>query len=189
MNNLFDNLKELEELYLNYNNLSDFNVSNKTLFYKLRKLDLNHNNLSKFNFENLETLTDFCEIDLSHNQFTEFKFLYFRNSQMPNILRRKENRLKFILNDNPIICDCNVLELVQYIKKKTESYINDVWSGIYLRHFKCKNPDNLYDRLLSTLNTTELICNIEKDCPEGCKLSGFLHLKCLESIVDQPLFM
>ena len=158
MDNLFDNLKVLMELYLDNNILSDFDISNKTLFYNLMILDLSHNNISTFSFKNVYTLPN-CEIDLSHNQFMEFKFL----------LRGNEKRLKFILNDNPIICDCNALELFQFIKKEIESQLKTDFSGIDSRHFKCKKPDNLYDRFLSTLNTTEMICNIEKDCPKGCK--------------------
>ena len=100
MDKLFDNLSKLTELYLNDNNLSEFNFSNKRLFYKLRKLNLSHNNISKFSFNNWYSLPN-CEIDLSHNQFTEFKFLLFLNSQMPKILRRNYKRLKFNLNENP----------------------------------------------------------------------------------------
>ncbi|CAO1397580.1 unnamed protein product, partial [Diamesa tonsa] len=172
MYNLFDNLTELRFIDLSYNNLNQFNISKIILFQKLIKLDLSHNNFSNSIFTNwtiFSTIQRF-EIDFSHNKLTKFNVEdFYLQLKLPYIRRRSSPKIKFNVDENPIICDCNALELVQFIKKERRDFEIYSYFEIDSTHLKCKTPNNLHDRYLRSLSITELFCDIKKDCPKECK--------------------
>ena len=179
MNNLFNDLTQLKIIDLKYNNLTDFYLCNQTLFYKLEKIDLSHNNISTINYNNWNTtrLSSNCRIDFSHNKITEFNvedFFQYHSSRFSG------PRMKLNLNENPIICDCNALKLVQYIKKEIGSHHIYRYLELDSIPIRCSTPNNLYNRHLRNLSTTELFCDIQKDCSKQCD--------CKQSTVNTIIF-
>ena len=184
LNECFEKLKNLKKLYLSYNNLSYFIISNQTYFRNIEILDLSHNNISKLNLDNFSITFSpvYCFIDLSFNNFTEFDVQTLQTfSIRANVLITNGPIILLKLNENPIICDCNALELIDFVNKKTKPNIIYNFFTLNANELKCHKPNHLSGRLLRKTSITELICNIEHDCPEKCK--------CKQRSVDDTLII
>ncbi|CAO1400754.1 unnamed protein product [Diamesa hyperborea] len=165
-NNLFDGLEKMEKLYLNNNQLEDFLISNYTEFEDLQIIDLSHNNISKFMFSDWITNQFDFKLYLNHNRIKHF--------QLDDLLLLETNieydiNILLFVDNNPVNCDCNAIDLVRFVKKQIEPRRIYGVIDFIANNFTCQEPKQLYNRFVSSLNTSELLCNIETDCPEGCR--------------------
>ena len=180
----FKNLKFLQNINLKYNQLSN-NMKNEWIGSpnSLKIINLSHNNLSRlstsFNFfytvSNLklndETIDYNFKFDLSYNRFTHFNIIELLNLVFVTEKLQSGPRLLININHNPVICDCNAIELIQFLNQRLEP--NHTYKAVdfNVNNLRCNEPKHLYYRLVSSLSTSELVCNITKDCPKGCLCS------------------
>ena len=75
LNNLFEKIhfKELKELMLSENNISDINFLEKVKFEKLEKLDLSNNKISNIDILEKVNFKELKELDLYSNKISEIK--------------------------------------------------------------------------------------------------------------------
>ncbi|XP_063443436.1 uncharacterized protein LOC134723818 [Mytilus trossulus] len=62
--------------------------------------------------------------------------------------------VKVDISENPFICDCGIIEVMEYFSSKTMPKAYD-----YLESLECANPSNVRGRKLKSLSLTELNCN------------------------------
>ncbi|CAG2184655.1 unnamed protein product [Mytilus edulis] len=62
--------------------------------------------------------------------------------------------VKVDISENPFLCDCGIIEVMEYLSTKTMPTAYD-----YLRTLKCENPSKVRGRQMITLSSTELNCN------------------------------
>ena len=67
------NFKELNELDLSDNNISDINVLKKVKFEKLKKLDLSRNDISDITVFKVASFKKLKKLNLSYNEIDENK--------------------------------------------------------------------------------------------------------------------
>ena len=181
--NSFDNLKYLKVINLQYNQLLNITNDKEISWPKsLKTIDLSHNNLSDFHISiqfisliRFQMLLKYyllnyidVEIDLSSNKFTEFNINDTKYDEFVTFDFQSPPQLLMIINDNPIICDCNAIDLVQFLNKQTKPKTIYDHLNFKVNNLSCNEPKHFQDRLVSSLRTSDLVCNITKDCPEGC---------------------
>ena len=98
--------KELKELYLNYNRISDINILEKVNFKELNKLVLSDNIISDINILEKVDFKELKKLDLSFNEISDIRI-----SEKVNFKELKELYLSF--NE---ISDINILEKVNFKK-------------------------------------------------------------------------
>ncbi|CAG2240822.1 unnamed protein product [Mytilus edulis] len=64
--------------------------------------------------------------------------------------------LKVDISENPFLCDCGIIEVMEYLYSKTMPKAYD-----YLGSIECANPSNVCGRKLKSLSLTDLNCNNE----------------------------
>ncbi|CAC5400561.1 unnamed protein product [Mytilus coruscus] len=64
--------------------------------------------------------------------------------------------VKVDISENPFLCDCGIIEVMEYLSSKTMPKAYD-----YLGSLECVNPSNVRGRHLLSLSPTELNCNKE----------------------------
>ncbi|XP_063442772.1 toll-like receptor 10 [Mytilus trossulus] len=62
--------------------------------------------------------------------------------------------VKVDISENPFLCDCGIIEVIEYLSSKTMLKAYD-----YLDSLGCANPSNVRGRKLISLTPTELNCN------------------------------
>ncbi|CAO1409799.1 unnamed protein product [Diamesa tonsa] len=170
--NVFDGLTKMEKLYLSNNQLEDFLISKNNEFGNLKIVDLSYNNISTFKYSDwmVQQRNTNLKINLNHNRIKHFKIDdILQHAMFQEEYSEYEENLLLIVDNNPVNCDCNAIDLVMFVKKQIEPrYVYGVIDFI-ANEFRCQEPKQLYNRFVSSLNTSELLCNIETDCPEGCR--------------------
>ncbi|KAL7023404.1 hypothetical protein ACKWTF_012594 [Chironomus riparius] len=161
----FQRLENLENLNLRNNSIrtifEDFTLTN------LKKLDLSYNNISILSKDNLQfTSRQELEIDLRHNNIETVNFNNFISEDSPS-------NMVVYLENNPIICNCQILDFVKYIKKP--ELIKKTGITMELGDLNCTKPEKLRGRSVTDVKPLELTCpfddpssNLEKRCPESC---------------------
>ena len=149
---------QLQELYLNNNQISDIKLLEKVKFENLEELDLNNNKISdieileKVKFYNLKTL------NLSNNQISDieiFDKVKFKNLEQLGLENNKISKIEVLekvnfenlqglyLNNNQI-SDINVLEKVKFENLEELGLRNNQISDInVLENVKFKNLQGL----------------------------------------------
>ncbi|CAG2240825.1 unnamed protein product [Mytilus edulis] len=62
--------------------------------------------------------------------------------------------VKVDIRENPFLCDCGIIEVMEYLSLKTMPKAYD-----YLGSLECANPSNVRGRKLISLSPSELNCN------------------------------
>lgn len=157
----FAHLIELRSLNVRNNSLDAFLTVWNTNCLHLERLDLSHNAIGVLN---LGIVFDYWKrpvvIDLSHNQLSTIITAYDIASQ-PNST--------WILNDNPLRCDCLVQPLVESIRRPNEKI------GLVVDDLRCAAPERLAGQSPITVDLAQLTCPLDspggaaKLCPAGCQ--------------------
>lgn len=166
----FEFLNSLRELGLSNNSIERvFNASN---LRSLELLDMSHNQIKTLSSDDLQYLSKGdLSVDFSYNKIDNV------------ILDNTEEHMKFnvILNNNPMICDCFILNFVRYLRK--EKHRNDSYN-FKVENLVCSKPKNMENRFVSQVDPVELVCLInKKPCPKNCQCivrpeNGQLEIEC-----------
>ncbi|XP_070492281.1 protein toll-like [Chironomus tepperi] len=161
----FQKLQNLEDLNLKNNSIKtifeDFTLTN------LKRLDLSYNNITILSKTDLQfTSKRELTIDLRHNNIETVYFNHYINDENPT-------QMVVYLEHNPIICNCQILDFVKYIKNP--ELIKKTGIEIELGDLNCTKPEKMRGRSIVDVKPLELTCpfddpssNMEKRCPETC---------------------
>ena len=178
-------LERLQTLKLNGNNQRVENLNVNTLkldnlkaksqkqpqLPNLTSLELQNNNLKQLpTFVcQLNALND---LDLSSNQLTELNLNCFKSATSPKLRLKKLN-----LNNNPLNCDCDLLELKNWLM---QTYDKDLLDLIM---WQCARPFQLAGRYLVNVQQEELTCPNRGTFTETLKTTRTLpYIQILSSV-------
>lgn len=164
----FQNLNRLEILNMRNNSmrsfLNDWNIEN----YALQVLDLSYNHIEMIDFGNIFNIwIEAITIDVSNNNITTV-------SAAKNFAAvDTESQVKWILNDNPLKCDCLVIHFANYLQHQTHRLANSPLKFITDR-LECVSPQRFVKKRLENVPLADLVCPLDKEnandkkCPDGC---------------------
>ncbi|XP_046673233.1 LOW QUALITY PROTEIN: protein toll-like [Homalodisca vitripennis] len=174
---VLQNCKNLEDLQLANNSLTEVYADWKMLLNRLHILNLAFNNIQIVEIADLDFFSD-VTMDLSNNKIKLVNFwdaplvarahLDVFNSTYERDLQIRQKRIK--LDNNPFVCDCQLLPFVQFVRNGLTpevQYLFDIPSA----NLKCKEPMALEKQPLIHVPLTSLTCrfvNPEYKCPEHC---------------------
>lgn len=163
----FQALNKLEKLNLRNNLiksfLNDWNVMNTALI----ELDLSYNRIELFNFASILNIwSDKITVDLSHNEITTI-------SAIKDFSNFNDSQSTWILNDNPLNCDCVIVHLASYLQNNTKQKNSNL--KLITDHLKCAMPMQFMGKSPANVPLDGLICPLDKNdsksqknCPQGC---------------------
>lgn len=204
---MFKNQNELLELHLDGNKLNCIHANALKNALKLRKLNLKNNELESIEFlrpldavRSLEPFDgSFLDLSLNHFQNFEWKlmtglFLRFASMDLSNNhlqrihfgteeIESLQNQWKYklILNNNPMICDCQLA----YTIKKLSSFIT-----FDIDDLECKNRHEIHVHYAFQMRIDDMFCPIDHEAK--CrffvrKRDGFLKIDCSDIGLKEPL--
>lgn len=175
----FEHTKYLIRLNLRNNSIKHFldewNLHNAAL----EVLDLSYNQISSLHIMQITAIWNQpITVNVSHNHITtilsdELDYAIIQNSKTHLIVDTQPNILwRWILNYNPIECDCQILYFVKLLRENPtiEKYLK-----LQTDDLKCDGPTNLMNHSIDTVNLDELLCPLDsagtstKYCPWDCK--------------------
>lgn len=193
---LLNGLHALEELYLDNNMLKTINyeVSSSLKIVKLSNnlltriwhppnKELNTLDLSGNQIEHLD-LGDFISIrngsftvDLSKNSIrsiynndTAYEFIQIELKKYANAMKRSDIQWNWVLNDNPLNCDCKILHFSNILNERADirKYLNLITNKL-----ECNATGKLNGRLISQVQSSDLLCRYNcstiADKPAACE--------------------
>ena len=162
---LFLNNKKLNILILSNNSISTFNINGDYPFDNLTQLDLSHNKLSSFDFVQwLINCSTELKIYLRFNEIVKFDINWIKTNLNMDV---QMGKIVVDLNYNPIICDCNVVPLLKYMDRKLEHF-DELYDVLEFDIQELKCDGNQEDRFVKGLYIYDLLCDLEQGCPEQC---------------------
>lgn len=177
----FEHTNKLTHLYLRNNSIKQFLDGFRLHNLDLQELDLSHNQISSIELKQIATIwKQPVTVNLSHNHIksiTSDRVDYFitvnetlQNAQPifdshPNIL------WKWILNGNPINCDCSIFFFVKFLRENSalERYLK-----LMVDDLRCSTPAKLQNQLVKNVALDDLLCPLDdpetktKYCPSKC---------------------
>ncbi|XP_037081661.1 LOW QUALITY PROTEIN: protein toll-like [Pollicipes pollicipes] len=108
----FQELAELRDLTLAHNRIDHITQDLLVNLVHLRRLDLRRNLLHRLTFDDLNFLCNEAEIDLRSNNISTISFP-LATMKVDGNDHRKPNAIN--VNDNPLLCDCQLLSLRAYL--------------------------------------------------------------------------
>lgn len=173
----FQMLLQLKELNLANNSftapIEDYTLERLTL------LNMSYNLLTDLSTDKLDYLTrSKLTLDFSNNRITEFEYKQEGDQDLPETT--------LILNNNPINCDCKIIDFVQHLKNRGSMEKKPAYN-ILIGDLKCVNPENLKNRAILDLKLKELVCPLDMPgttkpkCPNECQ--------CMLRSIDRHLLL
>ncbi|KAL4239476.1 hypothetical protein ACF0H5_000291 [Mactra antiquata] len=106
--------------------------------------------------------------DLRNNSISKWNDSYVMQykpaNSSTNALEPAVIELMIDIRDNPLMCDCNIYNLVWKVKK---SFIR--WSGREFLDIICQSPPQLFGKkVMYEIKMSEFICDVTDSCPVGC---------------------
>lgn len=180
--------------------LQDLNLSNnkvtciyddwRHIYTNLVNLDLSHNSISYLKeiqfLSNTETVR---KVNLSNNKIYEINFKFIEAT-----LNTSTFKVDIDLNNNPLDCNCFLLEFNHFIRNKL-SYKNHNFLKLRIDNLSCSKPHSLEGRLVKDVEEKKLLCDLDakdgsnKKCPENCNcfvrpFDKFLVVNCSDSGIN-----
>uniref|UniRef100_T1IHT5 TIR domain-containing protein n=1 Tax=Strigamia maritima TaxID=126957 RepID=T1IHT5_STRMM len=126
-------------------------------------LDVSSNEIRNITAQTLEAVKRFENVDFGYNEITSVNMSDF-HSVFP--FEQDGYGRKFILTGNPIICDCNAVGLVKFIKynnnREKFQFVFEIGTT------KCSAPSTMKNQLVNQLAEENLLCVYLEECPSGC---------------------
>lgn len=165
----FQNLIKLQVLNMRNNSIKTFLHDWHTVNVALTELDLSHNQIEMINFGSIFNIwIDNIRINVSHNQITKMftsKHIAF-NPNQSNVI--------WILNHNPLRCDCVVIHFAMQLRKQINGLQNA--TTIFITdELKCLEPERFVNQQLQNVPLAQLTCPLDKKnvsakkCPTKCE--------------------
>lgn len=164
----FHSLHKLEILNMQNNSmksfLNDWNMENVAL----KQLDLSYNQIEMINFGNIFNIwMNAITVNLTNNRITRVSI----SKQLP----ANDNQLPvtWILNRNPLKCDCLIINFARHLKRQLENAQN-FSTTFRTNELECSSPEPFKRHRLENVPLAELTCALDKDgardkrCPEPC---------------------
>lgn len=174
----FQHLHKLRKLNMRNNSLTQFLRDWSLINNELEELDVSFNNISLLQLGQLSYIwNQEITIDLSNNNIVTilsdsmtYNKSHFRPSSSND---RSTGQSKFILNNNPLKCDCLILSFVQFLHGSLTP-IRESHLHLVTDQLKCSSPMRLVDRVIDQIHPSELLCPLDdpkttkKYCPPKC---------------------
>ncbi|XP_076766748.1 toll like receptor [Xylocopa sonorina] len=160
----FHKCKDLEELHLRNNNISqifkDWVLTNSNL----RKLDLSFNQIKYIETPDLQFFSNTIEVDLRHNQI---EFIDLQLAEGIAISRHEGRNVIILIDNNPIVCDCNLYNFLRYLDGDMNSNVRGYFN-IIPGNMTCQSPEWIQGIKVTNLTFRSLKCEVLDGCPEKC---------------------
>ncbi|XP_055588252.1 protein toll-like [Uranotaenia lowii] len=168
----FQTLNNLRILNLRNNSITTIFRDWAVNAIKLEELDLSYNNISMLSYSSLPFISSRIRVNLTHNKISQIEL-----RDMEQIIMGQPDsyvsHVDLYLNDNPLNCDCVLLQFIQYLRQmmgkrvyKTITFNAD--------NLRCAEPKQFEGRLVSSLELEDLFCDLDqpgtevKLCPAKC---------------------
>ncbi|XP_061389274.1 protein toll-like [Musca vetustissima] len=174
-------------------NLKRLNLKNNSLMYicqdwrmtlpELQELDLSYNNITVIDDDDVRFLNKHeLHVNLTHNQLRMVNFFAINIYEEPIAMTRID------VNDNPMECDCSLVQFVQYLRGENGPRLQQLLK-INADNLRCTSPEKLSGQLLRDVHPRDLLCPYDhknsnpKRCPQGCdcwirKYDNMLMVNC-----------
>lgn len=108
-------------------------------------------------------------VDLTHNKI---QHIFLNNIEEFASAQRTARDVIILVERNPLICDCNIYDLLRYIEGRMHPYVRNYFR-IILRNSTCWSPEELKNMIVTDLKSKSLTCvakdtNLNVTCPEKC---------------------
>lgn len=165
----FQNLYKLKVLNMRNNSmklfLTDWHTSNSAL----SELDLSNNHIEMIDFRIISNnWNDAIQINLSNNQI---KMISADKHVIP--IETNQSDIVWILNHNPLHCDCMVVHFANALRNQTHS-LNESRMKFVTDKLECSLPVQFAKKRLENVPLSELTCPLDRDdsndklCPDRC---------------------
>ncbi|XP_077289677.1 leucine-rich tendon-specific protein [Arctopsyche grandis] len=144
----FRQLSNLTELDLAHNGIVAVSGNSLAHLVKLQKLDLSHNFLRALTADLVKPLQALTDLRLDDNDIS----IVAGDALSADVILDR-----FTLSENPLNCDCSLLEFTQWLQYSTHLSTADRSTSI------CTTPPNLEGALLLDLPPKRLICSAIDD--------------------------
>ncbi|XP_063985813.1 protein toll-like [Diachasmimorpha longicaudata] len=162
-------IDKIEELHLSHNNISD--IFGDWIFSRtLRILDLSHNNFRFLQEPDFKFVSENIDVNLSSNKIER---LMLHTVELVFQVAEHKSNLAISIEDNPIICDCNVYDLLRYGEGRMDQSVRDQFT-LRMDNLRCHGPSRLKDTPLKDLDSTSFKCLVDRPviydalCPNDC---------------------
>ncbi|KAJ9599461.1 hypothetical protein L9F63_010076, partial [Diploptera punctata] len=160
----------IEEMNLAHNNITEI-FADWTVLTILRNLNLGHNNIKSLSEKELHFISSLVTVDVTYNKISAIR-LYGQvhpsiytagNSYSPPVKRI------FKLEGNPIICDCQIYQLLRYLKLKMDPEVRALYE-LEAGNLNCAGPNYLTGISVNELMIEKFECPIPQAemCPKPC---------------------
>ncbi|XP_043273538.1 protein toll-like [Venturia canescens] len=165
----FKSSTELEELHLDYNNISDIFDDWMLTMNSLRLLNLSHNSFQIITDGDLQFFSPFVQVDLSYNKI---RHINLDKVEIWATDRDDQRNVKVSVENNPIECDCELYSLLRYLEGELHPNVQNAFH-LVIGQLKCTGPQDFADIAIIDLKSSTLTCDIkvtrnESDCPSLC---------------------
>eukprot|EP00092_Neocalanus_flemingeri_P003046 GFUD01003255.1.p1 GENE.GFUD01003255.1~~GFUD01003255.1.p1 ORF type:complete len:1061 (+),score=210.03 GFUD01003255.1:285-3467(+) len=184
---IFKLTPKLQDLDLSHNKLTRLPDGFEGQFSVLKNLKISKNLINSFNIEVITRFSDLLTLDLSANIISGILDITRIDSNRSddiiidlsrNRLERvhltkksmQEKKVKFLLSNNPLVCDCFATEIKQLDEETKKIYSRDK-QLINQKDFRCANNKNLLETSYSDLNCPFPSEILNENCPPNCTCS------------------
>ncbi|XP_075989892.1 uncharacterized protein LOC142985543 [Anticarsia gemmatalis] len=162
----FENLPQLINLNLKDNKICNFFDDWRFILRKLETLDLSNNNLTQAP----------APMSFLHNATIDLRSNHISKVWLPTYTPPPANRWRykpqFLLDDNPLTCDCEIYGLWQRLNGK----IVDDEPEYVINETKCSFPEHLQEfyvkNIPSKLLVCDIPCNVSSECDSCVAISS-----------------
>lgn len=170
----FQYIVNLNKLNLRNNSLTQFLDDWGLINTQLELLDLSYNNISLLHYNQLSRMwVHPITINLSHNFISTILSASNAHKSFQLVEDHPNIKSRWILNYNPLKCDCRILDFVQFLQG-TLTPVRPSHFELITDQLKCILPMRLANRTADQVKPNELLCPLDdpqttkKYCPSKC---------------------
>lgn len=127
---------------------------------------------SLFQTSDIHFLGENLVIDLRHNLISTIELEELENlalSQSTEEYAYAERDVRFLLEENPLDCDCRAYVFSRYLEQKLDRRVYRLVK-LLPGNLKCHRPSRLSGLLVKKISSRDLTCPL-RDCPAPCRCS------------------
>lgn len=164
----FHHLHKLQILNMRNNSmksfLNDWNIENVAL----QQLDLSYNQIEMINFGNIFNIwMEAITINVTNNRITRLSVA------KEFAINENQSTVTWILNHNPLKCDCLVIHFANHLENQIEN-VRNYSTKFITNELECFAPDQFKNQRLESVPLAKLTCPLDKEnakekrCPGRC---------------------